>query len=32
MEYCDDVIAIDPNDNNAVKAKQIIDVLKKNVK
>jgi tetratricopeptide (TPR) repeat protein len=31
MEYCDDVIAIDPNDDKAVKAKQIIDVLKKNV-
>jgi hypothetical protein len=32
MEYCDKVIAIDPNDDKALKAKQIIDVLKKNVK
>jgi tetratricopeptide (TPR) repeat protein len=32
MEYGERIVAIDPNDENAVKAKQIIDILKKNIK
>jgi tetratricopeptide (TPR) repeat protein len=32
MEYGERIVAIDPNDENAVKSKQIIDILKKNIK
>lgn len=32
MEFGERIVAIDPNDENAVKAKQIIDILKKNIK
>ena len=32
MEFGNRIVAIDPNDENAVKAKQIIDILKKNIK
>ncbi len=32
MDYGERIVAIDPTDENAVKAKQIIDILKKNIK
>jgi len=32
MGFGERIVAIDPNDENAVKAKQIIDILKKNIK
>jgi tetratricopeptide (TPR) repeat protein len=32
IEYGERIVAIDPNDENAVKSKQIIDILKKNIK
>jgi len=29
MDYCNRIIAIDPNDEKAIKAKQILDVMKR---